>query len=106
MWRISEKINDDEAKDCEEAILDLQKQEKELALERLDYIEDYYDAIENLNDAYRDINDDRIEFNDSIGSSAISKEVRSYLTHTDIKTTKGLLLLRNPRSTIQRESDF
>lgn len=70
----------DEAKDCEEAIRDLQKQEKELAISRLEYIEDYYDAIENLNEAYRNVNDARIEFNDAMGSSAISTEVRNYLT--------------------------
>lgn len=68
------------ALDCDETIRDLQKDEKALALERLEYIEEYYDAIIKLNEAYQDVNDARIELNDALGSSAISTEIRNYLT--------------------------
>lgn len=81
---LKKKIDDykkwfEEAKKCEETIQSLQKDEKKLALDRLKYIEDYYDAITKLNKAYQDVNNARIEFNDAMGSSAISNEVRRYL---------------------------
>ena len=69
----------EKAKSCQDAIRDLQKDEKELALSRLEYIEDYYDSIIKLNDAYKDVSDARIEFNDAIGNTAIGKEVQDYL---------------------------
>ena len=81
---LKKKIDDyqewyEKAKDCQDAIRDLQKDEKELAQDRLTYIEDYYDSIIKLNDAYKDVNDVRIEFNDAIGNTAIGKEVQDYL---------------------------
>lgn len=81
---LKKKIDDykkwfEEAKKCEKTIQSLQKDEKKLALDRLKYIEDYYDAITKLNKAYQDVNNARIEFNDAMGSSAISNEVRRYL---------------------------
>lgn len=81
---LKKKIDDykkwfEEAKKCEETIRSLQKDEKKLALDRLKYIEDYYDTITKLNKAYQDVNNARIEFNDAMGSSAISNEVRRYL---------------------------
>ena len=57
----------------------MQKEEKQLALDRLDYIKDYYDAIENLNSAYRDVNDTRIELNNALGKSAVSDEIKLLL---------------------------
>lgn len=80
---LKKKIDDykkwfEEAKKCEETIRSLQKDEKKLALDRLKYIEDYYDAVTKLNKAYQDVNNARIEFNDVMGSSAISNEVRRY----------------------------
>lgn len=81
---LKKKIDDykkwfEEAKKCEKTIQSLQKDEKKLALDRLKYIEDYYDTITKLNKAYQDVNNVRIEFNDAMGSSAISNEVRRYL---------------------------
>ena len=69
----------EEAKKCQDTIRDLQKDEKKLALDRLDYIEDYYDSIIKLNEAYQDVNDSRIDLNDAIGNTAIGAEVQSYL---------------------------
>lgn len=69
----------EEAKNCQETIRQLQKDEQKLALSRLEYIEDFYDAIVKLNDAYKDVNDTRIDLNDMIGNSAIGEEIQSYL---------------------------
>lgn len=68
----------EEAKKCQDTIRNLQKDEKKLALDRLDYIEDYYDSIIKLNEAYQDVNDSRIDLNDAIGNTAIGAEVQSY----------------------------
>lgn len=81
---LKKKIDDykkwyEEAKKCQDTIRDLQKDEKKLALDRLEYIESYYDAVIKLNEAYQDVNDARIEFNDAIGNTAIGKEVQDYL---------------------------
>lgn len=69
----------EKAKNCQDTILQLQKDEKDLALARLEYIEEYYDAIVSLNDAYKEVNDSRIELNDSLGNSAIGQDVQNYL---------------------------
>ena len=66
------------AQDCQGTILDLQREERDLALERLDYIEDWYDALVSLNDAYKDVNETQLEYLEKIGSSAISNQVKSY----------------------------
>lgn len=81
---LKKKIDDyktwyEKAKNCQETIRDLQKDEKKLALDRLEYIEDYYDSIIKLNEAYQDVNDSRIDLNDAIGNTAIGAEVQSYL---------------------------
>lgn len=66
------------AQDCQDTILDLQREERDLALERLDYIESYYDALVSLNDAYKDVNETQLEYLEKIGSSAISDQVKGY----------------------------
>lgn len=56
----------------------MQKDEKQLALDRLDYIEDWYDALISLNDAYKDVNDTHLEYLEKIGSSAITDNIKGY----------------------------
>lgn len=63
---------------CQDTITSLQKEEKKLAQNRLEYIESYYDAIVKLNDAYKDVNDAHLEYLDAIGSSAVSDTVKGY----------------------------
>lgn len=82
---LKEKIDDyqqwfDKAKDCEEQIVELQKQQRELALERLEYISDYYDKLVEVNSTLQDLNEERITYNDNIGSSATSDYVKQLLT--------------------------
>lgn len=82
---LKEKIDDYEewfnkAKDCEEQIVELQKQQRELALERLEYISDYYDKLVEVNSTLQDLNEERITYNDNIGSSATSDYVKQLLT--------------------------
>lgn len=82
---LKEKLSDYEewfnkAKDCEEQILELQKQQRELALERLEYISDYYDKLVEVNSTLQDLNEERITYNDNIGSSATSDYVKQLLT--------------------------
>ena len=66
------------ALDAQETIRDLQKDEKQLALDRLDYIEDWYDALISLNNAYKDVNDTHLEYLEKIGSSAITDNIKGY----------------------------
>lgn len=66
------------ALNAQKTIRDLQKDEKELALDRLEYIESYYDALVSLNDAYKDVNDARLDYLEKLGSSAISDQVKGY----------------------------
>lgn len=66
------------AQDCQGNILDLQREERNLALDRLDYIEDWYDALVSLNDAYKDVNDTHLEYLEKIGSSAITDNIKGY----------------------------
>lgn len=82
---LKEKIDDyqqwfNKAKDCEEQIVELQKQQRELALERLEYISDYYDKLVEVNSTLQDLNEERITYNDNIGSSATSDYVKQLLT--------------------------
>ena len=82
---LKEKIDDyqqwyEKAVDCEQQIADLQKQQRELALERLEYISDYYDKLVEVNSTLQDLNEERITYNDNIGSSATSDYVKQLLT--------------------------
>lgn len=87
---LKKKIDDyqewyEKAKDCQEAIDDLQKDEKELAQDRLTYIEDYYDSIIKLNDAYKDVNDARLDYLEKLGSSAITDDIKGYYQNSYAK---------------------
>ena len=69
----------EKALDAEKTILDLQKQQQELALERLEYIESYYDKLVNVNDTLQELNNERITLNENIGASQASDYVKDLL---------------------------
>ena len=58
---------------------ELADRERELAISRLDNIEEFYDATVKLNDAIIDVNSAKLELNEAIGSSAVSSDVKSLL---------------------------
>lgn len=64
---------------CQDAILDLQRQEKEIAQERLDYIKSYYDAVAQVNESFIEMNDTKLELKNSLGQSAVSDDVKKIL---------------------------
>ena len=75
----------DKAVSVQEAVRDLQKEEKDLALSRLEYIEGWYDALISLNDAYKDVNDARLNYLEKLGSSAITDDIKGYYQNSYAK---------------------
>lgn len=66
----------DQAKECQDAIDELIDKERELAQERLEYVNDYYDLIVQLHESAQSLNDSTIEFQSAMGLSAVSDSVK------------------------------
>lgn len=64
------------AKECQDKITDLQDQERELAAERLEHIEDFYKLVTDVREALQKANDAKLDFSDAMGYSAVSDAVR------------------------------
>lgn len=74
--RVSEKINDNKAKDCLDKVTELQDKERELAIERLEQIEDFYKLVTDVQEALQKANEAKLDFSDAMGFSAVSDAVR------------------------------
>ncbi|MEZ3434667.1 MAG: Ig-like domain-containing protein [Lachnospiraceae bacterium] len=64
------------AKDCLDKVTELQDKERELAIERLEQIEDFYKLVTDVHEALQDANDAKLEFSEAMGFSAVSDSVR------------------------------
>lgn len=64
------------AKDCLDKVTELQDKERELAIERLEQIEDFYKLVTDVQEALQKANDAKVEFSDAMGFSAVSDSVR------------------------------
>lgn len=67
------------AKKSNDAVTELQRQEKKLAQERLSYIEDVYDAIVKVHKSVQDINDSQLEYEEAMGFNNVSDAVKKVL---------------------------
>lgn len=64
------------ALDAMDKVRELEEKERELAIQRLENIEDFYKLINNVSDAIKDANDANLEFGSAKGYSAVSDSVR------------------------------
>ena len=64
------------AQDCLDKVSELQDKERELAIERLEQIEDFYKLVTDVHEALQDANDSKLEFSEAMGFSAVSDSVR------------------------------
>lgn len=67
------------AKECADTVTELQREEKKLSLERLEYIEDTYDAITKVHKSVQDINDSQLEYEEAMGFNNVSDSVKKVL---------------------------
>lgn len=66
----------DASKEAKDAVAELRREEQSLAIERLEYIEDYYDLVKSVKEALQDANETALEYNEIMGFSAVSDEVK------------------------------
>lgn len=87
----------DKTQELLDNIEELRKQEKELALERVEYVKDWYDALTSIQDAHKNLGEARVDLATDQGKNINDSEIRGALNYQLTHTQEYLALQQRER---------